>query len=742
MKIHICILSLFTLIFTAYPQQVSDWKILTSMKTVNDIAVTTEGVWAATSGGVFFNSFQDDSYQTFTRAEGLSGISFTAVGTDKYGKIWIGSASGTIDVYNPADGSMRTILDIYNSDMTSKTINEITSSGDSVIISTNYGLSLINVNSYTILDTYFKFGSLTSNLKVNSALKSTLIYACTDSGAAIQKAGATNLSAPESWTSYSLNDGLPSYIVHKMIFYGDQLLAATGKGISAFNGTSWQTFISELTDEVLDLVYDGSSLFILTKNKVYSYTQGILNTVYESPYELGKLKSSQSDLYAAGNAGIVRISGGSSGILLPNGPAANLFFGTDVDPEGTFWAATGKDGAGVGFFKYKDGLWTNYNSSNTPQMPTNDYFSVYCAGDNTTYIGAWGRGFVRIKDDIISIFTNGNTGMQGEPNDASFVVVSGFAKDSKGNLWVLNYYPGDRKPLSMLSTDSTWYHFTTSAETQSYYQHYNLIIDQYDTKWYFINDPNKAGLFFFNENNTYQTTSDDRAGYLSTTNGLNSNNVTSIVIDRRGEIWVGTPAGVNVISNTGTIPSSSSPALRISTVYALRQQSVNCIAVDPLNQKWVGTNQGLLLVNSDGSSLLASFTTANSPLMTDIIKTVTIDEASGIVYAGTDMGIIKFQTFGLMPQDSFTELFIYPSPFVLKSSDNLLTIDGLIRDTDIKILNASGKLVYEFSSPGGYRATWNGTDLDGKLVSSGIYFVIAYDKEGNNVTTGKVAILR
>jgi ligand-binding sensor domain-containing protein len=742
MKILLCILPVLTLISATFSQDVSDWKILTSMKTVNDVAVSSDGVWSATTGGIFFNSFQDSSYKTFTRSEGLSGISFTAIGIDKYGKIWAGSSTGTIDVYNPSDGSVKTILDIYNSDMTSKNINEIRPVGDSIFISTDFGLSLIEATKYTFLDTYFKFGSLTSNLKVNSALKTSLVYACTDSGVAIQKAGATNLSAPESWTSYSKSDGLTSYIVHKVISFGDQVLAATGNGISVFNGTAWQPFVNEITADVVDLIYDGTKLYILTAKKVYSYDQGVLSVVYDSPYTLVKFAiSAQSDLYAAGNNGLVKIkSDGTSGIILPNGPYANLFFGTDIDNDGAFWVATGKDGAGVGFFKYYDGLWTNYNSANTPQMTSNDFFSVYCADDNTTYIGNWGNGFVRVVDDSITVFTAANSGMTGMPDATSFLVVSGFGKDSKGNLWVLNYYPGDKKPLSLLTTDSTWYHFNTTSETQIYDQHYHLVIDQYDTKWYCIQDADKSGLYYFNENKTNQTTSDDKAGYLSTSNSLNSNTVTSIVMDRRGEIWVGTPSGVNIVSNTSTI--TSTPAFKISTVYALRQQSVNCIAVDPLNQKWVGTNQGLLLVNSDGSSLLASYTSDNSPLLTNIIKSVAIDENSGVVYVGTDMGLIKFQTFGLMPQDSFTDLIIYPSPFLLKSSENTLTIDGLIRDTDIKILSVSGKLINEFTSPGGYRATWNGTDLDGNLVNSGIYFIIAFDKEGNNVTTGKIAILR
>ena len=71
-----------------------------------------------------------------------------------------------------------------------------------------------------------------------------------------------------------------------------------------------------------------------------------------------------------------------------------------------------------------------------------------------------------------------------------------------------------------------------------------------------------------------------------------------------------------------------------------------------------------------------------------------------------------------------------------------MTIDGLIADTDIKILTISGKLVREFSSPGGRVAFWDGRNDGGSLVNSGIYIIVAYDKEGNSVASGKIAIIR
>jgi hypothetical protein len=79
---------------------------------------------------------------------------------------------------------------------------------------------------------------------------------------------------------------------------------------------------------------------------------------------------------------------------------------------------------------------------------------------------------------------------------------------------------------------------------------------------------------------------------------------------------------------------------------------------------------------------------------------------------------------------------------VVADGTSKLTIEGLVRDSDIKILTIDGKLVTEFSSFGGGKAEWYGRDDNGNLINSGIYLVVAIDSGGNNTITGKVAVFR
>lgn len=724
---------------TSFPQQQSNWQNYADMKSAKDIAATSVGIWSAAQGGAYFYNTTDNSFTTYSKSSGLNGTELTAIGIDTYNKVWFGSASGLIDVFDPQTNSFRSILDISNSDKTSKKINDITIAGDTVYVATDFGISLIDSKSYLFYDTYFKFGSFTSNIKVNNILFSDLIYASTESGVVIQKAGATNLSAPESWNVYDQSSGLPTGGTNVIGFYNSTLIAGTNSGLYTFDGFAWQPYLSLTGSKILDLLVIGNSLNILTPTYVFAFDGATLS-------ELWSTDSQPVKLGYQGNAGlIVATKFGiyvNNNFIYPNGPAANQFPNMTVDKEGNLWSASGKDVTGVGVYKYNKSEWKIFNVENYPDLFTNAYYSIYSASDNSIYTGSWGQGFARINNDEITRFYAANTNMIGIPNNLEFIVITGFAEDSKGNIWATNLNAADSKSLYAFTQDSM-YSFRNPLEQHSGFSEVeNLVIDQYGTKWYTLGNEGSIGLFYFNEKGTFNDATDDVYGYITTNKGLTSNAIFSLAIDRRGDLWVGTSLGVNIITNLNTVLSSTNPQLRISSSFSVRQQTINAIAVDPLNQKWLGTNQGLFLLSTDGTQLLAALDTKNSPLLSDQIESLAIDEQTGRVYAGTASGLTSFDTPSILPVESFNGLTIYPNPLVITDGSKLATIDGLIRNTDIKIVTVSGKLVREFSSPGGRTAFWDGRDNDGNLVSSGVYIIIAFDQEGNNVETGKIAVLR
>ena len=747
MRILFLMLIVSIIVFKAPAQQFTNWQNYTALKNVSDITIIDNGFWSAANGGVFQYSNATSQFTTFHKSDGLRGSSLTSVSIDKLGRTWFGSVGGIIDIFNSSDNSFDVILDIYNSSQTSKNINDLAAYGDTMIVSADYGVSLINVNNFLFYDTFFKFGSFPSNTKVYSTLKTNQFYVCTNAGLAIQKPGAINLSAPDSWNVYSTAQGLPSNKVVKSAFYQGALIVGTDKGFSRFENDTWNNFIVDLANKnISDFQVKGDSILILSENSIYLYSNAILNLLYSTTITLLKIEFKENyGIVCASNNGSLFIDSQLSGdFLSPNAPPVNQFPSMSVDNSNVLWSSSGNDATGVGYYSYNGNEWNFNNTSNTPELPTNAVYYTYTSG-NTAYLGGWGYGFLTVNGENKKLFNSANTGMQGIPQNPNFIVITGFDKDSRNNLWVLNFWAVDQKTLSMQTPDSVWYHFTIPAALGRTLQgNENLSIDPYDTKWYRCTDPAAArfGVFYFNENKTYDNPADDISDFLTTADGINTNDIRDVEVDKRGDVWVATSLGVNIITNTSGIPSSGSANLRISSVFTLRQQSANVIAVDPLNQKWIGTNEGLLLVNSDGSRLLATFTAQNSALLSNQIRSIAIDENMGIVYVGTDEGLTSFETPYIRPVETYENLFIYPNPFYVNNGANLLTIDGLVQDTNIKILSISGALITEFSSPGGRTAYWDGKDDNGDLVSTGVYLIVAYQSETNEVITGKVAVLR
>jgi len=712
------------------------------MSDINDAVVTTDGIWAATSGGAFFYSFNTNNYLELNKAKGLSNNDLTAIVVDKFGKIWLGSTAGTIDVYDPETGLVvKHIMDIYNSDKTKKQVNELRAEGDTIYAALDFGLSLINANTYSFYDTYLKLGSFSTDTKVLSSFKDDVLFVATENGIAKQKKGQNNLSFPESWENFTTSSGLLSESVGKFASYKDSIIVSSTKGLSVYNSTgNWKSFIPSINNfQILDLISRNDSLFILTASDLFVYSNGIITSPFISTSHTPTAISERANgVLLLTNHGITEpLISGSYNFIAPLGPSSNIFMGLSVDDDGNLWSGSGNS-PGTGFYKFDGSVWTNYKISDIPNGNYPSFIKTYVSPDNTKYFMNWGDGFTRLKDGKFQIFNSHNTDLVGITKNVDYVVIQGLATDSKGNLWILTYGSSNKVPLAVLKTDSTWA-FYADELSDKILQGYDLVVDENDTKWMLVSDDGSSTgnrLYYFNE--TKSVTSSDKNGWGSVTesNGLSTSTINTIVLDRRGEIWVGTSAGLNSIVDT-RYPRSVTP------IYPLRSQVVTTIAVDALNQKWVGTTQGAYLLSSDGTKLLDSYTSADSPLPSDQIRSIAIDDNKGVVYFGTDYGLASLHTSSLAPATDFSNLSAFPNPvYIENGSAANITIDGLIRDSEIKILTITGKVITSLTSPGGKIAFWDGKDLNGNFVSSGVYIIVAYDAEGNSVGTTKVAVLR
>lgn len=730
---------MFLISFSLNFAQVGKWENYTNQSDINSIKISKEGIWAGSTGGAFFFS-EGNILKQFNLLRGLKELNIIATEIDNSGKIWFGGKSGYISIYNPIKDEFKTIVTIALSEKTKKQINKLVFNNNRIYTCTDFGMSIIDVNSLSFGDTYTKFGSFGVDSKVNNVLPIDTLWIATEKGIAVQKSTYSNYLDPQAWWNLTTSQGLPSNDVRAIVKYKDSIYAGTTNGIAVLRNNIFTTVFENLLSAriINDLKVKGDSLLILTDNFLAIYMNSNLTIAYENySVKLREIQFESNKIYLASSNGIIKIDGTNVNIIIPPGPNSNFFPSIAVDEKGQVWAASGKDVVLKGFYRLSKDGWKNYTTLEYPEMGSNAIHRIKVTSGNTIWALGWGNGVIKVTNDTQLVrFSRSNVnGLNGVVENQNFVVIRSLAEDSKGNIWFLNYRASDNRSLLKLSKDSTWEFFVNELNPSLVVTE-DLVIDQNDTKWILLEKAgqfqNTEGLVYYNEYGKMPS-----AWGLITRDKFGNTTPTSIAIDLRNELWVGTSQGMYII------PNPSKPIDRISSVYILRTQYINCITVDQLNNKWVGTTTGIWVLSPDGSSLIAQYNTKNSPLPDDNIKSIAIDNNTGTIYIGTDFGMASFNSFSVKPKESFDGLKIYPNPSIVQNSQNInLVIDGLVKNSVIKVLTSSGDFVTEFTTPGGKIAIWDGRDRNLNPVPSGIYFIVAFSEDGEQIATGKVAIIR
>jgi ligand-binding sensor domain-containing protein len=742
------------------------WRNYTAKNQLRAAVQHGETGYVVTSGGMFSYINNGEIIETFTTSEGLSAIDLTAIARDENGILWIGASGGYLDGFDPEDHSWRRVRDITRTDFSQRDILTMSTRGDSLYVGTSFGISVYSVSRNEFNDSYIKFGVFPTQTPVTSiTFDDSYIWVGTTRGVARGKIDDPLLAAPDRWDTF--RTGLPSESIQDIVFFDSHVYVATAAGLAYYDGQRWNS-VPGLQGNIVALAAH-EHLYVATERDIYRIDQNRTVTRYGE-----QLAGPVTGLFIAGgelrvlvnNYGVAYHRDGWQYITL-DGPSTNFFVSVDVDQFGTVWSGTGSTVVANGFIRFNPGdmpneqwwnvprltyLHQNPQTSESSSVPLYKYHRARAMADGTVWLSLWGEGVSRIildkhntqptsgdvvyeDDDIIIEHYYLKHGLAAISGSAGFVVIGNTAMDSRRNVWITNYDANNGMPLVQWSPDGTL-SFHRNLRNSFVTIFTDLIIDRYDTKWIISRDPAQRGIFYFNENESIGTQIDGW-GVITTQNGLPSQFVNALVEDNRGEIWIGTEAGLSVITNP------REPQNSVRDIFVLQDQYINSIAVDPLNRKWVGTHEGVFLISPDGTSLIQHYNVQNTDnqLLSNDVRSVTFDDNRGIVYFGTERGLSSMQTVAVAPRPQFEELFVSPNPYRIPAEYEL-KIDGLMRNSSVKILSVDGRLVRSFTSPGGRVAFWDGRDDTGKQVASGVYIVVGLSEDGTEVGKSKVTIIR
>lgn len=730
-------------------------------------------IYCITTGGLFSYDQSDNSIHKLNQINGLSDIlpEIMAYGVQN-DVIILAYANSNLDLI--FEQEIVNLSDIKRKQIQGdKRINNILVVGATAYLSCGFGIVAVNLDKREIKDTYY-IGNEGSQIVVNDmAFDGTYLYAATDDGIFRADINAFNLQDYHSWLKLeTIPHSEQSYTY--LEFFNNAIIACyVDENSGAYeiyksSGDAWKRILSQVK-QVKSIEVCRDQLVIAEEGYVGVYdsnqqlTKKVTNYSYPSR-NFQDIKVNHAICDEAGSLwmadareGLVREISGNYEQVIPEGPVDNQVFSMYTNGSDLWVTAGGRNVSWNNVFNapqvqlYRDGTWQVFNQWNYSEF-VGFHDIVNVAIDPTdpdhVFFGSWGGGVIEMRGtEFVERYNQVNSSLQTAlpgSSDPNYARIGGMAFDSKNNLWVTNSLVGE--PLSVYTNDGEWKSF--ELEGIGGMDVGDIVIANNNDQWIVV--PRGNDLFVRKADGT-----DGRHLKLITyfNNGeqeefYRMNNVYSIVKDKEGAIWVGTSSGVAVYYNPEEIWKQSSfyaspPSLELGDGIfhpLLRTEQVTAIAVDGANRKWLGTsNSGVFLVSEDGQEELVNFNESNSPILSNSIQSIAVNDQTGEVYFATPEGIIAYRGEATVGGDEYADVYAFPNP-VRESYDGDIVITGLIADTDVKITDISGNLVYETMSLGG-QAIWDGRNLKGHRVSTGVYVVFGNDKSGEKTFTTKILFI-
>lgn len=750
MKKILISLGFLVLLLPAFSQTnlaVAKWR--THFSYMNGLRVVEVGnkIYCLTESGLFFVDKADNSMTTLTKLDGLSDFDISTFAYDSKNKtLVIAYRSNMIDLIK--DNSITQVTEIYRKSVPGKkVINDIFFYNDKAYLSCSFGIVVYDMIKMEVKETYSEIGA---NGKLLEIFQTTIyngnIYAATSDGILKASLSAPNLLDFNAWTY--IKSGKSSMVVA----FSNYVYGYTDSKFEKYDGSSWSSVINALDSNVRNMVVNYDKLVVNTKKGIYLLDkQGGVDVKVDKEDNFAIIDADGVIWHAVNVYALVKSDQPQNKFFIPNGPAYNKSWAF-ASTGNSVWVIPGSltESFSPSFirgaiYNFKDNAWFNKFGLNDPAFDNfTDMNTITVNPANKhLFIGTFGQGVIEYFNDVIQTVYNASNSslsyaLQGF--DTNTILVTGLALDSKSNLWISNR--GAANQLSVKKSNGTWksYNLGTGGNRDVS----KIVIDDNDAKWILL-QPDEGILVFDSNQPTGRTIKKLLQGIGN--GNLPNNSVYSIAKDLDGRIWVGTSLGVAVFYDPSSVFTNGNyDAQQIwvdngdNSGYLLATETVTAIAVDGANNKWLGTKRGIWYVSDDGSKILLSFNTKNSPLPSDYIRDITVNEVTGEVFIATDKGIVSYRNVATKGDDTHKNVYAYPNP-VRPEYKGLITITGLIRDDNVKITDIAGNMVYEAKSEGG-QLSWDGKNFAGNEVRTGVYLIFCTTTDATNTFVTKVLIVR
>lgn len=772
MRLSLLPVFLATSLSAAAQFSIGTWRDHLPYGTVIDVCVDDQDlVWCATPYSIFTYYPPDGEINRISKINLLSDVGISVIEFDPQTRyVLVGYENGNLDLIR--DGKSVNLPDIRLSSVVGdKRIYNIFVRDALAYLCTGLGIVVIDLDRLEVRSTYF-IGELGEQLRVNDVcVAGDLIYAATDLGLRVASPSNPFLANPQSWSW--LSDVPPGSVSDVESTLGHVFIAVEGETEDVIwwqpvGGSGWEIFTSYPGIRYNKLWSDDRWL-ALAGNGVYQTVHLDLVVNINVSLHNNQLVNANSavvnrwgEVFAADqfNGLLYRKGDGIQVNVRPQGPATadtrriaaynnNVWVahGGITDAWGNFWNKFPMSG-------FVDEEWRIINPGNgvNGTSGVNDLINVAVDPINNDRVvyASWEEGLVEIQPSGGLNFFNAETANStlvgsGVTWAPGWTGVAGLDFDLNGILWMSNSL--SNRQLHARDRSGNFYSFNLAPSLDNEDKVGEVMASQLGYVWAIV--PGK-GIAVLSTNGTLGSTSDDNFKLLNSEEGqggLPSNDVLSLVEDLDSEVWVGTLQGLAVFYNQDAIFTEemfdAEPILITqdgNVQILLETEAITAIEIDGGNRKWVGTqNSGVFLFSPDGLTQIAHFTSKNSPLLSDNIFDIAINQDNGEVFFATEKGIISFFATATNFDQAMENVRAFPNP-VRPDYEGNITVDGLAYDSTVKFTDVQGNIVFETQSQGG-RAVWDGKLQDGQRPATGIYYVFAATRDGSVDSVAKIIFI-
>lgn len=731
------------------------WKGYYSYQETKAVAQDNQNIYIATDNAVF--SYNQYSFETeiFNTINGLKidGIN-TLTYAEDYKKLIAGSTNGKVAIIDLAADKIYHLNDIFsktNIPDNQKIINKIIVQGGYAYLATGYGITAIRLNDNHFGDSYYigVDGEMV-NVKSITVFNNQLYAAVENEG--VKKASLnTNLIDYNNWQVIDFNNWI------ELMTFSDKLIGVKEDlSLNTISATNQIDQVSDVWGGFLKFNVSGDVLIEVT-HEAARLRGSDLSVYNEFVYGLNENGGVNDATYTNGDYYIASRTNGGVKVSLenkenivsisPGGPLSNNVSAVTMN-NNDLWFTFG--GYGPVMNPYEPNGLTQYGVSNFKNMQTWQHISFNQLNQfkstvnisfnpqqpNLAYISSFhdGLGVWDVNKNELTVYNAANT------DELNAVIegdtrVYGVAFDKNGTGWMTNTATTQNSHLVSIDKNNQFTQHSTNVINGDKFL--MPVVDKNNTKWF---GSYANGLFAYNETK-------NKAMQITTSDNLPNNNVKTVALDYKNELWIGTLKGLRIIRNVDQFLTSSqlTPTNIVIVDEGLNQelffeQDISNITVDGSNNKWVSVADSGVFLISDKNETLYNFTTTNSPLPSNDVIAITINGTTGEVFFVTRSGVVSFKNYATTPATDLDDIKVYPNP-VRPGFTGDVKVSGLVADATVKITDVAGNLVYETKSLGG-TVTWNTLSFSGSKVPSGVYMIFISSQDGTLDAVKKVMIIR